>query len=440
MRQTFGRRIHLLLERAFPEKRLFLRSDTETRFIRLRPSTQLIGATGVTLVLGWTIIASAILLMDSLSAGSLREQAAREQALYEERLNSISEERDLRAAEAVAAQQRFNTALEQVSDMQTRLLASEERRKEHETGINVIQATLRQSLIERDAARDEATRLKALLERDQATEEADRARTADLAGTLDLMADALAITADERDVAAGYALTAAKNIEEMELERHLMEERSERIFTQIEDAVSVSLTPLDEMFRSAGLPSDAIIEQLRRTYSGQGGPLTPLMMSTRGEEPTYESRRALEVMERLDELNLYRMAAEKTPFAVPVKSAFRYTSGFGPRWGRMHNGTDFASSYGTPIHATADGVVIHAGWLSGYGRLIKIQHEFGIETRYAHLSKIRVKKGQRVSRGDRIGDMGNSGRSTGTHLHYEVRRNGKPVNPMTYIKAARDVF
>jgi murein DD-endopeptidase MepM/ murein hydrolase activator NlpD len=72
--------------------------------------------------------------------------------------------------------------------------------------------------------------------------------------------------------------------------------------------------------------------------------------------------------------------------------------------------------------------------------LIKIKHAFGIETRYGHLSKIRVKVGQKVSRGERIGDMGNTGRSTGTHLHYEIRNNGKAVNPMNYLKAANDVF
>ena len=142
----------------------------------------------------------------------------------------------------------------------------------------------------------------------------------------------------------------------------------------------------------------------------------------------------------MDRMNLYRIAAEKAPFAVPVRDSFRFTSGFGPRWGRMHNGTDFAAAHGTAIYATADGVVIHAGWQSGYGRLVKIQHEFGIETRYAHMSRVRVNVGQRVSRGDRIGDMGSSGRSTGTHLHYEVRIGGTPVNPMTYIKAANDVF
>ncbi|MCL4105266.1 UNVERIFIED_CONTAM: hypothetical protein GTU68_055397 [Idotea baltica] len=106
----------------------------------------------------------------------------------------------------------------------------------------------------------------------------------------------------------------------------------------------------------------------------------------------------------------------------------------------MHNGTDFAAPHGTDIFSTADGVITHAGWQSGYGKLIKIRHEFGIETRYAHLSNIRVKVGQRVSRGQIIGDMGNTGRSTGTHLHYEIRVNGKPMNPMTYIKAANNVF
>jgi murein DD-endopeptidase MepM/ murein hydrolase activator NlpD len=122
------------------------------------------------------------------------------------------------------------------------------------------------------------------------------------------------------------------------------------------------------------------------------------------------------------------------------------TSGYGwrrhPTSGksRMHDGMDFASSVGTPVYATAEGVVTFAGWAGGYGRVIKIQHALGFETRYAHLSKFGVKKGQRVSRGDRIGDMGNSGRSTGPHVHYEIRIGGKSVNPMTYIKAARNVF
>ena len=77
---------------------------------------------------------------------------------------------------------------------------------------------------------------------------------------------------------------------------------------------------------------------------------------------------------------------------------------------------------------------------SGYGNVVRIRHEFGFETVYAHQNKIRVKPGQTVSRGVQIGDMGSTGRSTGVHLHYEVRLNGDPVNPMTYLEAAKDVF
>lgn len=134
------------------------------------------------------------------------------------------------------------------------------------------------------------------------------------------------------------------------------------------------------------------------------------------------------------------MALEKVPSAHPVQSANSFTSGFGRRWGRMHNGADFAAPHATPIYSTADSLVIQIGWRSGYGRLIKIKHDFGFETPYAHLSKIRVQKGQWVSHGEHIGDMGNTGHFTGTHLHYEVRSNGEPVNPMKYIKATRNVF
>ena len=81
-----------------------------------------------------------------------------------------------------------------------------------------------------------------------------------------------------------------------------------------------------------------------------------------------------------------------------------------------------------------------AGRESGYGNVVRIQHAFGLETVYAHLSKIRVRPGQTLSRGVQIGDMGSTGRSTGSHLHYEVRVNGQPVNPMTYLEAAKDVF
>ena len=438
LRLGIGHRVHALLERAFPDQRVFLRSETETKFIRLKPGTQLLAWTGSTVFVAWSIIATAILLMDSIGSGSLRDQAAREQALYEQRLNDLSAARDARADEARDAQERFNAALAQISQMQSALLESEDQRKELETGIDVIQTTLRRTVKERDAARTETAVAVAALNGDDTTHNAELSPVADT--TVAFLTAALNTAADERDSMAAIATEAKLAAEQLTVEAKLVQQRNTKIFTQLEDAVSISLSPLDKMFRAAGLPTESILETVRRGYSGQGGPLTPLKFSTKGEEPDADGLRANSILERMDRMNLYRIALQKTPFAMPVKAAFRFTSGFGPRWGRMHNGTDFAAGVGTPIYATADGVVIQSQTVSGYGKYIRIQHEFGIETRYAHMSKLRVEKGQRVSRGDRIGDMGSSGRSTGSHLHYEVRIGGNPVNPMTYIKAARDVF
>ncbi len=431
-------KLHMALGRRFPEKRLFLRSDTETRFIRLTSEAQLIGWTGATVIVGWTIVATAILLMDSIGAGNFRAQAMRDKIVYEERLNELSAERDLRAEEAVAAQDRFSSALDQISVMQTQLLTSEDQRREVETGLEVVYATLQRTMDERETARAETETLSAALESGEIVPGQVDSDT--LTGTVEILSEALAETGEERDQTAADAQDALQQAADLELEMRLAADRNDEIFRQLEEAMLVSVEPLDDMFRAAGLDTEELLDQVRRGYSGTGGPLTPLQFSTMGGEPDPDGMRANGILNSMDRINLYRIAAERAPFALPVQDAFRFTSPFGMRWGRLHAGTDFAAPIGTPIYATAEGVVTSAGWSSGYGRLIKIQHEFGIETRYAHLNAIRVEVGQRVSRGDRIGDMGNSGRSTGSHLHYEIRVGGEAVNPMIYIRAGTDVF
>lgn len=439
LRTRFAIKLHAVLERYFPERRVFLKSDTDTRFIRLRPGTQLVAYAGTFVIVAWAIVATAIVLMDSIGAGNFREQARRDQNMYEQRLNQLSAERDARAEEALAAQARFNSALEQISVMQSELLSSETRRNELETGIEVIQSTLRQTMRDRETARKTLAQMQ-----DDGTASPATAPTAP--AQMAFMTAALAEAAEERDQVRADAQSALDERDALETEIKLMRERNDQIFRQLEEAMAVSVEPLNKMFRQAGMAPDRILEQVRRGYDGQGGPLTPITFSTRGEQPDPDELRANKILNQMDQLNLYRLAAQKAPFAKPVHASVRFSSPFGyrrdPKTGgrRMHNGADFAGAVGTDIFATADGVVTYAGWQSGFGRLVKIRHAFGIETYYAHTSRLYVKVGQRVSRGDHIADMGNSGRSTGTHLHYEVRVNGRPVNPMTYIKAARNVF
>lgn len=443
VRTRLEQKINAKLERMFPERRVFLKSDTDTRFIRVRPMMQLVAFTGSAMLVAWAIVATAIILMDSIGSGNFREQAKRDQRNYQARLNEISSQRDSRAVEALAAQNRFNAALAQISVMQSELLNSETHRHELETGIEVIQLTLRGTMKDREIARGQVAELQSQVD---SGEEGKSFAFAGGGAPMDFVAEALAKTAAERDQVVRDAQDALLQAEDMAQQIATMKDQNNQIFRQLEEAMTVSVAPLAKMFRAAGMPTERIIEQVRRGYSGQGGPLTPLSFSTRGGEASADTLRANKLLNQMDRLNLYRIAAQKAPFANPVKAAFRFTSKFGPRRDpktggrRMHKGVDFAAANGTPLYATADGVVTHAGWSSGYGRLVKIQHEFGIETRYAHMSKLRAKVGQRVSRGDRIGDMGASGRVTGVHLHYEVRVGSKAVNPMIYIKAANDVF
>ena len=119
-------------------------------------------------------------------------------------------------------------------------------------------------------------------------------------------------------------------------------------------------------------------------------------------------------------------------FINPTKGVL--TSPFGPRWGRMHNGIDVAAPVGTPMYAADGGTVIYAGWMSGYGYLVQIDHKNGYVTYYAHCSALHVKVGTKVNQGDLIADMGSTGNSTGSHLHFEVRYNNTPQNPLNYVR------
>ena len=164
---------------------------------------------------------------------------------------------------------------------------------------------------------------------------------------------------------------------------------------------------------------------------GRGGPL-----DGNGGDPTF--KQLFQSWKKLDNLHENAIAV---PADKPVKTA-SFTSGYGVRSdpfrgsAAMHAGIDLSGPTGTPIYATADGVVTSSGWNSGgYGNLIKIDHGRGIETRYAHLSKVNVREGERVKRGQLIAKMGSTGRSTGSHLHYEVRIDGRAVNPVPFMKS-----
>lgn len=173
---------------------------------------------------------------------------------------------------------------------------------------------------------------------------------------------------------------------------------------------------------------------------GMGGPYEPVTKASLSDDADPQFRALFLSWKKMDQIEREVISV---PSARPVPGKhITFTSAYGvrsdPFRGRaaMHAGIDLAGPIGTPVYATADGIVDRAQWANGYGNLVEINHGKGIQTRYGHLSKILVKPGQRVKRGDLIAKMGSTGRSTGSHLHYEVRLDGRAVNPIPFLQSS----
>jgi len=205
------------------------------------------------------------------------------------------------------------------------------------------------------------------------------------------------------------------------------------------DAYQNSYSKLKEQISYIGDMSKELARQARMDHTpeidqqiGIGGPETVAALDKTADHLEREMRHINDRL-RSDFLRL-----SSIPSGLPVNGYI--SDGFGIRHnpfsgeGReTHEGMDIAVDFGTPVSSTADGLVIHAGPYSGYGNLVILYHSNGVTTRYGHLSRITVETGQRVKRGDQIGHAGSTGRSTGPHVHYEIRENDQPVDPSRYV-------
>lgn len=427
------------LSKILPEQTLAIRTRTDERELTFSPFARLLTLTAATLGVGWMIVATTATISSNFESDSAQARSESLQDAYELRLAELAEERDEFARQTQVMQERFQLALEQVSAQQDELIDAMTVQNEQQITLFALQRKLNSVTAERNAAQSGLDGLQAEF---AAITEGNGPRQSsehELGVTVLALNDVLDETLQTRDSVEEYAASLEKQIAETEQRIKLDSQRRDRMITQLEEAVIASLGPLEKSLQRTGLDVDSLLANVRRNYSGSGG-LSEALDNAEFIGFDGPDMRLDTLMRDLDNVQIYNIVAAKLPISMPVTAAFRYSSYFGPRNGKQHKGVDMAGPTGTPIYSTGDGYISFAGTQSGYGKVIKVRHDFGIETVYAHLNKIRVSKGQRVSRGERIGDMGNSGRSTGPHLHYEVRVNGKAVNPMVYIKAANNVF
>jgi murein DD-endopeptidase MepM/ murein hydrolase activator NlpD len=212
-------------------------------------------------------------------------------------------------------------------------------------------------------------------------------------------------------------------------------EQTTRVARLVEP-MRVAARRLRGAFDAAGLPSERYIPKSRA--GAVGGPYVP---SDRTSSDLLFERELVAAQDAAATLDGLRRALPSVPLRKPLAGALDPTSGFGyrtdPFFGRpaLHTGLDLRDDYGASVRATAAGVVSFAGSSGGYGQMVEVDHGSGLVTRYAHLSAIQAAVGQEVEAGATLGRVGTTGRSTGPHLHYEVRIDGEPVDPTRFLRA-----
>ena len=412
-----------------------VRQHRVSPFGRLLLGTVLLGA------FAWTTIATTTILLNSYDETAPISEAQAIRAAYEARLETLIDERDALIAELANRASVLSEAEGSLLRQQQEIMSLSASVSEQGQRVTVLRSQLAGLQTSRDQADSEARILSQKLAVLQLVLNEGLGGQSDVAATIDTIATALAETAARRDEYAAEAVALNERIVAIELENELNRQRQDRMLTQLDNAIQLTLVPLENMLKRVGLDVDQLLASVRRNYSGTGGLSSEFVNSApdgSGVDPV--ALRVSAIMEDLDQIAMLNIAINTMPLGMPVAGSFRHTSSFGMRSGRMHKGTDLAGASGTAIVAGADGVVSYAGRQSGFGNLVKIRHSFGFETYYAHLNSINARVGERVTRGQRIGGMGTTGRSTGVHLHYEIHLNGEAIDPMTYIRVGRDVF
>jgi murein DD-endopeptidase MepM/ murein hydrolase activator NlpD len=418
-------------KRKEPHTIIIARGD-EIRHFTIRPwLAAFLGSALAAIAIGYLAATSYLVLRDNLIGAATARQARVQQA-YEDRISALRAQVDRITSRQLLDQQLMETKVSELIERQTKLSERHWRlgplieRAEGATA-NPLPVTM-----PAPAPREET--------RADAGETIGKAENIALAAFTATRTRPFAFWADrsnneqddsEADRADRLFSTINQSLRTIETDQIAQ-------VTRLADSASESADAISNALEAAGLPVDGDFKQDDMGKSDVGGPLIPV------NGTAIFDTRVKELDEALDTLDHVKEQAARLPLSNPAPG-HAVTSPFGVRTdpligsAALHSGMDFRSPIGMDARATAPGVVVKAGWNGGYGRMVEVDHGQGFTTRYAHLSQILVGVGQKLEAGDIVGRTGSSGRSTGPHLHYEVRHNGKAVNPLGFLAVGKKI-
>ena len=485
------------LRRAFRRREIFLRGEDRIRYIVISPAAQIaaaVAALSVVLLAGSGILGTALYRDAASSRAEILAEARGDYWTLLQSLDSLSERAD--AAEANQAGAPGALVRDMMRQEMTRFevlfpeaefgggglpaLAAKLLHKSVPDGLVLAEAHSRllgrAQEAEREAARLAAheTRLISDLADVSGQVSASESERIELGETIDAMAVRIGTletqfaASEERAGGLSASLLSTRFELERELERSQAAEAGReslaaevaRLQGQIASYQTTqaswllalgartqdSIALVESAVALTGVDVDTLLSRVQKELrSAAGGPFVAAASGETLGLPEGVDAIATDVGEQVERWEALKRVVRVMPFSAPLDQ-YHIASGFGTRSdpfnGRraMHTGLDFNAPVKTPVLSTAPGRVVFAGWHREYGRLVEIDHGFGIRTRYAHLAEISVEKDDEVPNRAKIGLLGSSGRSTGPHLHYEVLVDGRPMNPIKFLEAARHVL
>ena len=276
--------------------------------------------------------------------------------------------------------------------------------------------------------------------------QASTGQTGDLVDHLAAAEDQAARMSLQRDEALASRDFTARLVDELEYQLTALRDSQEDLVRRLQIRTGETVAGVEEMIVATGLDIESLLAAApSELLVGRGGPLVAIDRPTDGPGAATFAQSVFAVETQLERWNLLEEILGIIPLISPIDSYY-ISSQFGMRRDpfngqrAMHNGIDLAGQFNSPLYAPAPGVVTKAGTWGSYGRMVEIDHGFGIITRYGHMEEVQVNRGDVIGFRDQIGLMGRSGRSTGTHVHYEVLFNDIPQDPTKFIKAGQHVF
>jgi len=421
--------------RFFPDREIMLRTDGKVRFVKVSKTLQMFSFGVIVALSGWAIFASFSYFIHEQIVASKNKEILDARMVYRSLLTEVSEYQDKFSSLTQELGKNHGLMLDLVEKnaaLQQNLRSVEDKLETSNTRHNQI-------VTARAALKDKLTGIENEMRE-------LNSHNFNLKGNLNSVTTDLESALSQRNFARSQSKKLSRTVAKLENDLETLHKSENDILVNLTERTKENIEDIHFVLKRTGLKVSRLLKanQGKSKYKlGQGGPFIALAPDT---EPAQRLKASLgNLNSQLRQFSELQALMKRIPLAAPL-DYFSISSHYGKRrdpinkrWA-VHYGMDFGGSKRTSVYVTAPGTVRYAGRKGKYGKLVEVDHGLGFKTRYGHLHKILVKRGQKVDYRTKIGLMGSTGRSTGPHLHYEVIAQGKHKNPWRFIKAGRYVY